>query len=551
MTNQPAASLGKFPFCFSRRQLAILLLAWISLFAGINTKPIEDHESLVLQTTREMSARGDWVLPYFNQKPRLNKPPLNYWFTKAISVADPFSDDIEPWHGRACSLLGGLMLLLTTAYACGKLYGAPTGFLATILLLGIKGFVEFSHQARPDFLYSALCVVQLFAWIGAWRASDGSSSQRLYSSLGWGLAGLATLSKGPQVSALFLLGFLLLLLCGSERRRTLKVLRPVSGAMIFLAISLPWWLLLQNRLQSTGINIANTQLSGALLATHSVWEEILSFYYIFTLLEDLLPLSVLLPFLIFWNRRKLGKPDDVSRLLLYVSSTTLLVFTVAGHYRPHYMLPLLPLFTTLLAIWIRKMNHPAIPKFFWRVFFSLGVVALLVCAGLLFRQHQYQILILLSVTSVALVLLLKKEACEKVWGEKPLLLPLIATSLLATLLFTGFNALPSRKASREQNRDLGFSIQQVVKPGDQVATWKQTLDVMPYYTRHQVLRVDESEELKIRIERLEMGNAFYLLIPQNDIPDLESEFEISMLETTDKPSKSNKELVCVKILKPR
>ena len=70
----------------------------------------------MLQTAREMGVNNDWVLPYFNGEPRLNKPPLNYWLTLGISSMDPFSDDIEPWHGRVSSMIGGLLLLLMTAY---------------------------------------------------------------------------------------------------------------------------------------------------------------------------------------------------------------------------------------------------------------------------------------------------------------------------------------------------------------------------------------------------------------------------------------------------
>ena len=66
------------------RVLTIFLIAWLSLFAGINTIPIESHESYVLQTAREMGMNNDWVLPDFSGEPRLNKPPLNYWLTKAL-----------------------------------------------------------------------------------------------------------------------------------------------------------------------------------------------------------------------------------------------------------------------------------------------------------------------------------------------------------------------------------------------------------------------------------------------------------------------------------
>ncbi|MFA7368044.1 MAG: hypothetical protein WC334_00220, partial [Kiritimatiellales bacterium] len=158
MNADQSAMFRMIPFCFGGRRLAILIISWLSLFAGINSIPVEDHEAFVLQTAREMNANGDWVLPYFNQAPRLNKPPLNYWLTLAISRMDTLSADVEPWHGRACSMFAGLMLLLLAAYAGEKLYGGQAGFLAAVLLLSAKGFSDFSNNARPDFLYGVLCV---------------------------------------------------------------------------------------------------------------------------------------------------------------------------------------------------------------------------------------------------------------------------------------------------------------------------------------------------------------------------------------------------------
>jgi len=534
---------------FGGKRLAILFVAWLALFAGINSIPVEDHEAFVLQTAREMNANGDWVLPYFNQVPRLNKPPLNYWFTLGLSRLA--GTDIEPWTGRACSMLSGLLLLLATAYTGEKLYGRRAGFLAAVLLLSTQGFAGFSHNARPDFLYSALCVLQLFAWIGAWRSADGTSRQRGLAALGWVLAGLATLTKGPQIPAVFLLGFLLFMLCGTERRRTLKVLRPFSGLVILVALALPWWLLLQQRLRVEGIDLSKTQLSGSLLQTLSDWKEILSFYYVFRILLLLLPVSLLIPLLIFRGRRKPAKPAGVARLILYVSIVTLAVFTVGGHYRPHYMLPLLPLFILLLTAWIgRTVGHPVHQKI-WRILLGAGAVALAVCAGLLLWQQQYATLVFLVGVGAVLALLLKKELREPVWNEHPLSAQLVAAALLTVFLFAGFNALPMRSAVRGQDRDFALSVGQAVNEGDYLAAWSEFPDILPYYARHPVVLIKDVADLKPVFERLADGRNIYLVIPQKDLPMLARLFEFSQLTTKENQRKPERTLAFVKILNDR
>ena len=287
--------------------ILILIVAWLALFSGINTIPVEQHEAYVLQTAREMSRNGDFIVPYFNDQPRMNKPPLNYWLTMTASALDPFTDDIEPWHGRIWSMIGCLLLLVATLRIGDILYGAPAGFLASALLLGTKGFVDFSHDARPDCLYSVLCVLMLYAWIAAWRSVDDSCRQKLFALVSWIFAGLAVLSKGPQVPAVLLAGFLLFLVAAREHSRIFKILRPFSGIPLCLAICLPWWFLLKHRVALLGIDFSKTQLSGSLLTNISGLREIFGFFYVSRLLNILLPVSLLLPLLAYLNRKKFSK----------------------------------------------------------------------------------------------------------------------------------------------------------------------------------------------------------------------------------------------------
>lgn len=102
----------------------ILLGLWMVTLIGIDSIPLENHELFVLQTTREMETRGDWIVPSFNNELRLKKPPLNYRATAAISHLDPFSEDVQIWHGRMISLLAGLVMVLAT-YHAGKTMYSP------------------------------------------------------------------------------------------------------------------------------------------------------------------------------------------------------------------------------------------------------------------------------------------------------------------------------------------------------------------------------------------------------------------------------------------
>ena len=509
------------------RHLAILFLAWLSLFAGVHSIPVAEHEAYVLQTAREMSVNSDLVLPYFNQTPRLNKPPLNYWLTLGLSYIDPFSDDIDPWHGRAWSMIAALLLVLATAYIGTKLYGGPAGFLASALLLSSKGFTVFSHDARPDFLYSALCVFQLFAWIAAWRAEDDSRSQRLNAALGWGLAALATLSKGPQGPAVFLLGFLLFLLCGVDRTRALKVLRPFSGLLICLAICLPWWLSLQVRVGMLGVNIGETQLSGSLLETSSI-KDVASLFYVSRLLDFLLPASLLVPLLFFLNRKRFGKPENSDRLFLYVVVIFLIVFTVAGHQRSRYLLPLLPLAALLLAKTASRTTGDCIPEKAWKVLFWMEVFALMVYPAQLILKEHFATGLLLLGTGLLLTLLLRKELLEPAWPDHPFATKLLVCFLPVTLIFAGYNSY-SVRSSRIWERDFSLHVAKMLSSGDLLVAVRGYPPVLSYYARHPVISVNGLDELGRLQKKTVTTQNMYLIVTPSVLADVNKICETSML----------------------
>ncbi|MFA7053766.1 MAG: hypothetical protein WC328_12190, partial [Kiritimatiellia bacterium] len=84
------------PFCltifsslYPKRLFIFLIALWILTLAGIQSVPLETHESFVLATAQEMNSSGDYLIPHYNGELRLNKPPLNYWVTLLVSAIDP------------------------------------------------------------------------------------------------------------------------------------------------------------------------------------------------------------------------------------------------------------------------------------------------------------------------------------------------------------------------------------------------------------------------------------------------------------------------------
>ncbi len=56
---------------------AVAVLVYALLMAAFGNgaeRPLEAHEAFVARSATEMLRRDDWILPYFNGDPRLQKP---------------------------------------------------------------------------------------------------------------------------------------------------------------------------------------------------------------------------------------------------------------------------------------------------------------------------------------------------------------------------------------------------------------------------------------------------------------------------------------------
>ena len=533
----------------SSRWPAILLCLWMISIIGIRSIPLETHEVFVLQTTREMAAKGDWVLPSFNYEPRLQKPPFNYWATEAVSSLDPFSEDAQVWHGRLVSLLASLAMVMATYFAGKAFFGPATGKLASLMLLSMQGYIGLSHSARPDFLYSAFSVLSLFAWVLAWKAEDGTWRQRGWARSGWILAGLATLTKGPQAPLVFLAGMLAFLLSGPDRRRAAKVLRPFSGPALLLLLVLPWWLLLQRQLATLGVDIQKTQLSGSLLANLAGWKEILSGYYLWTLLGLMLPFSLMLPFLArgFWKRG--GGADRTVRLLLAACVSLLIVFTLGGHYRKHYMLPLLPLLSLLLARAVEAGAHAAVSARLKRGFTIAFAVVAAVCAGLILREKAYASLAWILLNAALVWLLLRHELGQEGWPERPMTSELARASAAVAILTTGILAFLPMAVVRWRRAEQGFaeSVGRTLQPDDLIVQWRVDEAILPFYARRPVQEFGDREALEAFYARNHPAHTIYAVLPRAELAGFSRIFDHQVLRTVKRARHPEDDLAFVRL----
>jgi len=311
-----------------------VLLALVVGAAGSTTLPLDDHEAFVVQTAQEMRDRHDWIVPYFLEKPRLNKPPLSYWLVAGLAEVTA-SPRVTPWQGRTPSILGGAgVVALTMAIALGLL-DARAAALAGLIAASSLGLFRYTHSARPDMLYAFWCTAILAAFARGWHAY-----------LLWVGAALATLTKGPQVPAMLLAAIVIV-----ERRRGVTFralaqrLRPLTGLALLCALTVPWWWAVDRALGGHGL--AGTQLGGSLLTPS--WSQVLDPYYFYRPLALVLPSLAILVVAVSWRCWPRDPRGVLGALAVFVIVPAI-AFTCGPQRRPHYMLPALGPLSILLAL---------------------------------------------------------------------------------------------------------------------------------------------------------------------------------------------------------
>ncbi len=289
---------------------------------------------------REMARSGDWITPRLWGAPWFEKPPLLYWMSGAAFRLG-LGPELAP---RLPVALVSLLFLVFYWWILNREFGCRTASIATVILGSCAGWMGVSQAGVTDLpLAATFSAAMLLAlpWIG--------KGDTRFLPVAAVLLGLAVLAKSgvPLVLALPALWF--------GRRQRIPLRRFLAGAILFLAIALPWHVVcyLRNGAIFPYTLFVQHQYgrltSGALLHTQPWW------YYAPVFAGLLVPWTPLLALM----RRRLFH-DRRTQLLLAWLVFGLVFFSLAPNKLPAYLLPLLPAAAALSA-----MAVDAIPAAHW------------------------------------------------------------------------------------------------------------------------------------------------------------------------------------------
>jgi 4-amino-4-deoxy-L-arabinose transferase-like glycosyltransferase len=323
----------------------LLIPAVLLLFLGLGANTIWDaNEAFYVDTPRQMVLSGDYVNPEFNGEPRMNKPVLSYWVVAGLYQLFGISVTVERF-GIALGALG----ILLAAYLCGRAVRSPlTGWLAVLIVITAPRFVMFSRRIFIDIWVTMFMALTIGCFLLAERHPD---KRRWWLGLMYLAIGLGVLTKGP-VALVFPAAAIFLWLIVERRLADITRLWIIPGALIVLAINLPWWWAIYAQ---HGIEPVQAFWLGENLGryTESMQPgERDAFFYVPVVIGDLFPWSL---FVIaglasgaaaVWARL----PDAAVRRFLLVWVAVLVgVFSFSQTKQDLYVFPIVPALAALAA----------------------------------------------------------------------------------------------------------------------------------------------------------------------------------------------------------
>jgi len=476
-----------------RALLALLFLALVAWFSTLDYRRlIKPDEGRYAEISREMVVSGDWLTPRLNGIKYFEKPPLQYWATAIAFKIFGFHE----WTARLWTALAGYLTVLVVWWAGRKLFGAPAGLYAAMVLISNLYFVLMGHVNALDMGLTLFTTLALAGFCFAQREDATRQEQKLGMHLTWAAMAFAVLSKG--LIGIVLPGATLTLYSLLARDwAPWRRLSPIPGMLIFLAIAAPWFV---------AVSMVNPEFPRFFF----IQEHLLRYatdegrrmgpiyYFISILVIGMLPWMVVMVDTLWRATIERSKLDRPALILLTWTIFVFIFFSISRSKLPSYILPLFPALALLMGKHLAAMDVSELKA-------RIMPVGLILVAGVLFiaktandvrdpisrplyQEYGYWLYAAIAVTLYGVIYCLYQSAKSR---KLAALIGFSASGLVASLIvLNGHNTL----APTNSSYDIAQKVRPLLTPGVpfySVGTYDQTL---PFYLNRTLMLVGYRDE---------------------------------------------------------
>ena len=483
--------------------LLLLLIYALLWFGTLNYRHlIPSDEGRYAEMAREMLVTGDWVTPRYNGYKYFEKPPLQVWATAVTFQVFGIGD----WQARLWSALTGFLTILAIGFTGTRIYNARAGWLAAVVLASSPMWVISGHFNSLDMGLSAFLVAALCSLLFA-QTTHNKSSSRNWMWICWVFMALATLSKGvigAAIPAMVLIAYSI----STWDWKIWTRLRLLSGLILFLLITAPWFVLVaQRNPEFLEFFFIHEHLQRFTQDAHSRTGPI--YYFVPLLLIGILPWALQIPGSIAqaWQERR---REFSSGWLLVCWSVMIFAFFSVSHSKlPGYIIPIFPALALLIGNRLdHLLGHTNSMATSWKLQ-TLGF-ALLACIGFFFlaeigkqarpdeiesyAQYTYWVI-------AALVALLSFSAFAALQSKRNGLQSIVSFAvgffLCAIIAGTGHETL-GRAVS---GIDLAYRVKNSIPANVNIYSVRLLDHTMPFYLGRTMVMVEDPDELQFGVNQ--------------------------------------------------
>jgi 4-amino-4-deoxy-L-arabinose transferase-like glycosyltransferase len=531
------------------KYLILLLIVVVPLFSlGLSNHGLwSADEPRVAEIGREMALTGNWAVPTLNQKPFLEEPPLYYASLALTFKAFGVSDKVA----RIPSALFAFGAVLIVFFMANLLFGPRAALLSGIILATSGEYFRVAHWVIVDGALTFFVMGALYSFIMGYL-SETSRKKLICYILFYISCTFAFYAKGfigIVIPGLSILSFLVF-----ERNfREIVKMRLWLGVLIFLAMTLPWFVALWHQAGTEYLNVffihnhlqrflpgsLAGKISGAASGHHNPF-----YYYLTEFPNGFLPWSILLIPVLFHAFSKSGKSNAVSvrseKGTLFAKCwffAGIIFLSIASTKRTLYLMPVFASFAMLTATYIDStLKSPEsltkIGKIFsWVFAIVLLSVGLALTPVYLYVKKLYPmdvsatLLIHIIVLSVFMIILsitairyFQQRDLKKYWISMNL-------SIIFALFFALIVVMPALDVHKSF---VPFcrQIEATVPDSEPIYAYQpdETLrGVVPFYTGHYLIEIEELASVETMLQKKE---PFYIIIR-----DRREEMENKLLST--------------------